>query len=62
MDKNELIRNAKDFNELLDIEYGKMGAKERDDFEKEAQNFVLRQTLKERKERRKEKRSKGDKE
>jgi hypothetical protein len=55
MDKNELIRNAKDFNELLDIEYGKRGRKERDDFEKEVHNFALRQTLKDIKTKRKEK-------
>jgi hypothetical protein len=34
MEKNEAIRNAKNFDELLDIQYGKIGTKLRDEFEK----------------------------
>ncbi|MDR2815255.1 MAG: helix-turn-helix transcriptional regulator [Proteiniphilum sp.] len=46
MDKEE-IRNAKNFEELLDIKYGKIGAKERDEFEEKAQYFVISEMLKE---------------
>jgi len=45
--RNEEIRNAKSFDELLDIKYGKIGAKERDDFEERAQYFVISEMLKE---------------
>jgi len=31
--KKENIRNARNFDELLDIKYGKIGAKKRDEFE-----------------------------
>ncbi len=47
MTKNDKIRNAKNFDELLDIEYGKIGTKERDDFEEKAQYFVISEMLKE---------------
>ena len=47
MGKNEKIRNAKNFDELLDIEYGKIGTEERDDFEERAQYFVISEMLKE---------------
>ena len=43
--KNEEIRNAKNFDELLDIKYGKIGAKRRDDFEVQAQYFVISEML-----------------
>ncbi len=46
MDK-ELIRNAKDFDELLDIKYGKIGTEKRDDFEERAQYYVISEMLKE---------------
>jgi DNA-binding XRE family transcriptional regulator len=46
MDK-ELIRNAKNFDELLDIKYGKIGTKNRDDIEERAQYFVISEMLKE---------------
>jgi len=40
MNKNEAILNATNFDELLDIQYGKIGKKTRDEFEKKAQYFV----------------------
>jgi len=43
--KNEEIRNAKNFDELLDIKYGKVGTKRRDDFEVQAQYFVISEML-----------------
>jgi len=46
MKKNEAIRNAKNFDELLDIRYGKIGTKKRDEFEEKAQYFVISETLK----------------
>jgi DNA-binding XRE family transcriptional regulator len=46
MDKNEKIRKAKNFDELLDIEYGVIGTESRDDFEKKAQYFIISETLK----------------
>jgi DNA-binding XRE family transcriptional regulator len=45
--RNEEIRNAKNFDELLDIKYGKIGAKERDAFEERAQYYVISEMLKE---------------
>ena len=44
--KNEAIRNTKNFDELLDIQYGKIGARKRDEFEAKAQYFVISETLK----------------
>ena len=44
---NEKIRSAKNFDELLDIKYGKTGAKRRDDFEEQAQYYVISEILKE---------------
>ena len=44
--KNKEIRNANNFDELLDIKYGKIGTKQRDDFEKQAQYFVISEMLK----------------
>ena len=41
------IRNAKTFDELLDIKYGKIGSKKRDNFEENAQYFVVSEILKE---------------
>ena len=46
MDK-ELIKNAKNFDELLDIKYGKIGIEKRDDFEERAQYYVISEMLKE---------------
>jgi len=45
--KNEEIRNVKNFDELLDIKYGKIGTKQRDDFEEQAQYYVISEMLKE---------------
>ena len=44
---NEEIRNAKNFDELLDIKYGKISTKRRDDFEEQAQYYVVSEMLKE---------------
>ena len=46
MNANE-IRNAKNFDELLDIKYGKIGTKKRDDYEEKAQYFIISEVLKE---------------
>jgi len=45
--KNEEMKNARNFDELLDIKYGKIGTKQRDDFEERAQYYVISETLKE---------------
>lgn len=45
--KKEEIKNAKTFDELLDLKYGKIGEKERDAFEEKAQYFVISEMLKE---------------
>ncbi len=36
-----MIKNAKNFDELLDIKYGKIGTEKRDDFEERSQYFVI---------------------
>lgn len=46
MKKKEAIRSAKDFDELLNIQYGVVGTKKRDAFEEKAQYFVISETLK----------------
>jgi HTH-type transcriptional regulator/antitoxin HipB len=46
MKKNEAIRNAKDFDEVLDIQYGKIGTEIRDKFEENAQYFIISELLK----------------
>ncbi len=45
--EKENIRNAKSFDELLDIKYGKIGADKRDAFDERAQYFVISVMLKE---------------
>ncbi len=45
--KKEQIKNAKNFDELLDIKYGKTGTKARDKFEEKAQYYVISEMLKE---------------
>ena len=45
MDK-EKIKNAKNFDELLDIKYGSIGTEKRDNFEERAQYFVISEILK----------------
>lgn len=46
MEKDEAIRKAKNFDEILDVQYGDIGTKERDEFEKKAQYFVISEVLK----------------
>lgn len=46
MDTNK-IRKARNFDELLEIKYGKIGTEKRDEFEKKAQYFVISEMLKE---------------
>ncbi|HLV50669.1 MAG TPA: helix-turn-helix transcriptional regulator [Flavobacterium sp.] len=43
----ENIKNTKNFDELLDIKYGKIGSEKRDNFEEKAQYFVISKMLKE---------------
>jgi DNA-binding XRE family transcriptional regulator len=44
--KKDIIRNAKTFDELLDIKYGKIGTEKRDVFEEKAQYYVISEILK----------------
>ena len=46
MKNNEAIRQTKNFDELLDVQYGKIGTQERDAFEEKAQYFVISELLK----------------
>jgi len=46
MSKNEAIRKAKNFDEILDIQYGKVGTELRNKFEEKAQYFVISELLK----------------
>lgn len=46
MKKTAAIRIAKNFDELLDIRYGKIGTKKRDEFELRARYFVISEILK----------------
>ncbi|MCB0539851.1 MAG: helix-turn-helix transcriptional regulator [Bacteroidetes bacterium] len=41
------IRDAKSFDELLDIKYGKPGTEKRDEFEIKAKSFVVGEMIKE---------------
>jgi HTH-type transcriptional regulator / antitoxin HipB len=41
------IKNAKNFDELLEIKYGKIGTPKRDKFEEKSQYFVISEMLKE---------------
>ena len=45
--KEKAIRNAKTFDELLDIKYGKIGSSTRIDYEAKANYFVISEMLKE---------------
>lgn len=45
--KKEEIKNAKSFDELLDIKYGKVGTSVRDEYETKANYFVISEMLKE---------------
>lgn len=44
--KDERIMNCTTLDELLDVQYGKVGTPERDEFDKETQAFCLAATLK----------------
>ncbi len=41
------IKNARSFDELLDAKYGKVGTSARDEFEENAQYFIISEMLKE---------------
>ncbi|MDQ3843485.1 MAG: helix-turn-helix transcriptional regulator [Bacteroidota bacterium] len=45
--KKEAIKNAKSFDELLDIKYGRIGTPNRDKYEEKADFYVICQMLKE---------------
>ena len=45
--KDERIMNCTTLDELLDVQYGKVGTPARDEFDKETQAFCLAATLKE---------------
>ena len=47
MKKDELIMKCRTLDELIDVEYGKVGTPEREKFDKETQSFCLSETLKE---------------
>jgi DNA-binding XRE family transcriptional regulator len=44
---NKNIKDAKNFDELLDLKYGKIVTEKRDLFEEKAQYFVISEVLKE---------------
>lgn len=44
--KIENIKNAKNFDALLDAKYGKIGSEKRDNFDEKAQYFVISEMLK----------------
>jgi len=41
------LKDAKTFDELLDIKYGRTGTKKRDEFELESKAFMIGEMLKE---------------
>lgn len=45
--KKKSIKDARSYDELLDIKYGKTGTSRRDKFEEKAQYFVISEMLKE---------------
>ena len=45
--KKKSIKEARTFDELLDLKYGKIGESKRDKFEEKAQYFVISEMLKE---------------
>jgi HTH-type transcriptional regulator/antitoxin HipB len=45
--KKKNLKDARSFDELLDIKYGKVGEAKRDKFEEKAQYFVISTMLKE---------------
>ncbi len=46
MKKNDDLKTARNFDKLLDVQYGKIGSKKRDEFERKAQYFVISEMLK----------------
>lgn len=44
--KDDAIKNAKNFDELLDIKYGKVGSENRNKVEENAQYFIISEMLK----------------
>lgn len=47
LSKKDRILQTRNFDDLLDIQYGKTGSKKRDAFEEKAQYFVISEMLKE---------------
>ena len=47
MNKKEALMNCTTLDELLDVEYGKVGTKTREEFDRETEAFCLAKTLKE---------------
>ncbi len=47
MKKKIAIRKTKNFDELLDVQYGKIGTAKRDQFEERAQYFIISEMLRE---------------
>ena len=45
--KDDMIMSCNTLDELLDVEYGKPGTPEREEFDKDTQAFCLAETLKE---------------
>jgi len=41
------LKDVKNFDELLELKYGKIGTKERDKFEQESKTFMIGEMLKE---------------
>ncbi len=46
-EKRKSIKGCKTFKEILDMEYGPKGTPERDEFDREAEAFILAERLKE---------------
>lgn len=46
MKTNKVTKSTKNFDELLDKKYGRIGTKKRDAFEKKSKIFVLGEILK----------------
>ncbi len=47
MKKKIAIRKTKNFDELLDVQYGKIGTAKRNQFEERAQYFIISEMLRE---------------
>lgn len=44
--KKEIIKNVRNFDELLNIKYGQIGSEKRDDFEEKVKCFIINETSK----------------